>query len=441
MQLIKHSSIGRVFFIQVNENDFNKVDEKYFLKVNIMTDYPSEPLNVLHAIDFKRMYPVVSCQVQLTDRIDLNRLKQAVLLTAQVEPLLFSRYHRSQNEWISLPLNADQVVIEVADTTNLFDPKMKIDWENDVQLKIFVSHSADGDHLGIYISHIMTDGGGFKQYLRLLSTTYTELTVDAKLHNNPSIVNLTKAIMNSKPSGNHSDHPQNVLGLPIDDQPGKRSFVGHVETTPTESKRIISWSKQQGVTINDLLMGAFIYRLRQYNDFDDIALACPTDMRNFMPQQDEKTLRIGNLTSRYNPSFKVLKSDDLMTVIQTVHQEMSDLKAQRQCFDSIRDLLTNVDNKSLPELWEIVETNYHVRPIGYTNMGMVNDDCLQFGNLTTKSAFINGSFRTAPMFQMAASTFHQQISLTFNMIGSQTAYKQGMEFLQEVKQAILSLIK
>lgn len=406
-----------------------------------MTNYPSEPLNILHAIDFKRMYPVVSCQVQLTGRIDLNRLKQAVLLTAQVEPLLFSRYHRSQNEWVSLPLNADQVVIEVADTTNLLDPNMKIDWENDVQLKIFVSHPEAGDQLGIYISHIMTDGGGFKQYLRLLSATYTKLTINSTLHNNPSIANLTHAIMNSEPSGSHSDHPQNVLELPIDDQPGTRSFVGHVETTTAELKKLIIWSKRQGVTINDLLMGAFIYRLRHYNNFDDIALACPTDMRNFMSQQTEQSLRIGNLTSRYNPNFKVLESDDLTTVIQTVHQEMSDLKTQRQCFDSIRDLLTNVDSKSLPELWEIVEANYHVRPIGYTNMGVIDDDCLHFGDLTTKTAFINGSFRTAPMFQMATSTFHQQISLTFNMIGSQTAYQQGLDFLQEVKQALLSLIK
>ena len=59
---------------------------------------------------------------------------------------------------------------------------------------------------------------------------------------------------------------------------------------------------QAKVTLNDLFMAAFGWAVQRYSDTDEISLACPTDMRQFIPEKKE--LRIANHTSRYNISVK-----------------------------------------------------------------------------------------------------------------------------------------
>ncbi|WP_054726097.1 hypothetical protein [Paucilactobacillus hokkaidonensis] len=67
---------------------------------------------------------------------------------------------------------------------------------------------------------------------------------------------------------------------------------------------------------------------------------------------------------------------------------------------------------------QIVEDNYHVRDIAYTNFGIIDDQRVQFSKTPVDSITLTGSFRRAPMFQIAVATFKGQTTLAFNMDGT-----------------------
>ena len=89
------------------------------------------------------------------------------------------------------------------------------------------------------------------------------------------------------------------------------------------------------------------------------------------------------------------------------------------------------------ELQQIVEANYHVREIGYTNFGVIDDQRLVFDQLPVTQCLLTGSFRTAPMFQVACSTFKGELSLGFNMIGTD----EEVQFGRVVTTAMVAQIK
>ena len=47
-------------------------------------------------------------------------------------------------------------------------------------------------------------------------------------------------------------------------------------------------------------MAAYGKAVQQYCGVETISLACPTDMRKFLAVDDQKQLRIQNMTGRYN---------------------------------------------------------------------------------------------------------------------------------------------
>ncbi|MDN6543294.1 MAG: hypothetical protein L0K52_06225, partial [Lentilactobacillus parabuchneri] len=68
------------------------------------------PLNILHTIGLKALYPVIRCQLKLAGQLDVSRLIQAVNLTAKVVPELFCRYELADNSWQPVVTDASTLV-------------------------------------------------------------------------------------------------------------------------------------------------------------------------------------------------------------------------------------------------------------------------------------------------------------------------------------------
>lgn len=192
-----------------------------------------------------------------------------------------------------------------------------------------------------------------------------------------------------------------------------------------------------GVTLNDLFMAAFGQIIQQYSGVTDLTLACPTDMRQFFATAEQTTLRIANLTARYNLILPDTLELSLAQLIQLVHQQMQTLKEQQQFLDSVTDLLARAQTDSMAKLQQVAEANYHVRPIAYTNFGVIDAVKIQFTGTTINDFVLTGSFRRAPMFQVAVSTFDDQLTFAFNMIGNELEYRFGMMILRQMKQNLL----
>lgn len=392
-----------------------------------MATYSGEPLNVLHTIGLDTLYPIIRCKIEFANRLDQAKFINALTAVTKIVPEVLCKYKLATNSFESVTQEAADVI-----RVNLDDPDadaMSFDLMNEPQLRIYWNTFAGKDRLTFYMSHILTDGAGFKQFIYLLAQAYSDGPQSiAQITNQSDIEWLMKLVKKAHRTAQHgTDHPDAALELP------KLAKVGPdyraVGSIKLDQKLVAALSKKahtDGVTLNDVFMSAFGRAIQRYDDVPRISLACPTDMRQF-EQSKSKTIRqIANLTSRYNLSIPASLDESFNVLVQRVHRNMTANKNEQQCFDSITDLLTNYQKYPLTKLQQIVEENYHVREIAYTNFGIVNSQRLVFSGSLVENITLTGSFRKAPMFQVAVATYNDATTLAFNMIGTKNEYNFGL---------------
>lgn len=407
-----------------------------------MQTYLGEPLNILHTIGLDQLYPLVRCQIDLDRPLDISRLKQAVKLMAQVVPELLGHYDLAHNTFV-VPAQDKTDVVHLISAKCQPD-ELPLDWMQTTQVKLYVQSHHSGQRLTIFMSHILSDGAGFKAFLYRLAACYNDGEKAIKgWHNEHEIAPVEALIDSQRKVGKvkqMTDHPSQPLFLPqLKDHATTTYHVGHLQLSSTESLQLKAVAHRLNVTLNDLFMAAFGQIIQQYSGVSDLSLACPTDMRQYFTPPADKTLRIANYTARYNLNLANTSDLPLAELFQLVHQQMQTLKQEKQFLQSVAPLVKQANHASLVQLQQIVEDHYHVRPIAYTNFGILDPAHLKFKDVQVKQCIMTGSFRQAPMYQVAVSSFGPHIILAFNLIGSQAEYRFGMMILRQMKQNMLAL--
>lgn len=397
------------------------------------------PLNILHTIGLQELYPIIRCQLKVTGKLDVDRFRRAITLTARVVPELFCRYNLVDNSWTPVVHDASTIVRVVDRLTPDLDAAP--DWFHQPQLRVFIVPGATTT-LVLTMSHILTDGSGFKQYLYLLCACYNRGSEAVTGVQNTVKLDWLQELIKTHPAPEEEsnvDHPAHALALPrlAAKTAPRTAHVGGVVLNGEVIKRLIQATHDQHVTVNDVLLALFGKTVQAYDpEVTALAIACPTDMRQNI-ENDQATLRIANHTARYNPAIESPVSDSLRTTVQKMHAGMAALKAQDQFLDSVRSLMQQYQHESIADLQQIVEAHYHVRPIGYTNFGIIDDERLILAGLSVTDCLLTGSFRIAPMYQIACSTFKGRLTLGFNMIGT----PQEVQFGQDLAGAMASRLE
>lgn len=394
--------------------------------------YQGEPLNIIHTAGFDVVYPVVRCQIDFADRLDRGRLVTALNTVAKVVPEILCRYDMATNSFEQVM--TDAALLIQPNVANPDQAAQSWDLEQEPQLRVYWLNENKQTKLIFYISHIFADGAGSKALLYLIGQAYAKgPAAIAKVSNDQNINWLEELVANYQPQQKGSDHPAQPLNLPaLADQTAKTARVGVVTLNQQTTMKLVAATHQANVTVNDVIMSAFGRVMSLFAGINEISLACPTDMRQFGPQQPDNTVQIANLTSRYNFTVATTPDEDFNEIVADVHQQMTLNKANRQCFDSIKDLLAQFATVPLAQLQQTIAANYHMRPIAYTNFGIIDQAKLGFTPATIKQVVLTGGFRTAPAFQICAGTYAGQLSLAFNMTGNEADYHCGLALTENV---------
>lgn len=376
----------------------------------------ADPLNILHTVGFSAMYPMVRAEISLKYPLDHQRLTTAVTAVAKVVPELMQAYRIKDNEFYDIHADASSVLHFVDQMDESYAGRL--DWETQPQWELYVT-----DHqLIVYGSHILTDGAGFKQLLYLLCSAYNaDGDIDIENHQDISEIKELLRQIPAKPSTNN-DHPTQALSLPglVNDGESRQYAILQQSLTPSQFSQLHQWTHSSGVTINDAIMTAFAKAVQQCCGVSELNLACPTDMRQFLPEDQQKQLRIQNMTGRYNVSVPAALDEEFATTVAKVHEAMDQQKANYTFLESFRTMLTNLDNgASVSQLQKDVESHYHVRGIAYTNMAIVDDIRLQFAGDHVINCILTGGFRTMPHYQICACTFKGRLNLSANVIATE----------------------
>lgn len=384
-----------------------------------MQSYAGDPLNIIHTVGLETVAPVVRVELTFAQALDKPKFEQALHAVVGVVPELGCRYVLATNSYtpIDAPLIHDAVANPDADARNwrlTEAPQLRVYWQSD-------------QHLVIYISHVFADGAGAKELLYLIAQAYRDGGAAlAGKTNSTDAAWLQAQVAKHQIQAAGADHPAKPLSLPALADDAKKTYrVGHLTLSATTTQALIHAAKALGVTVNDVVMAAFGRSVQRFSDTSRIALACPTDMRQFAPDDQR---RIANFTSRYNFDIDAPDAEPFAAIVQRVHEAMVKNKQTRQCFDSIQDLLAQVHTAPLAELQQTVAANYHMRDIAYTNFGVLAQDQLDFG-VALNQVIMTGGFRTAPAYQTAVATYAGRLTLAFNMIGNETDYRFGIALL------------
>ncbi len=379
--------------------------------------YAGDPLDIIHTVGLETVRPVVRVALTFAKPLALARLKQAVAAVVEVVPELGCRYVLADNSYV--PVAGEIVVTDVAepdvdaaawDLTKA--PQLRIYWQSPTALIV-------------YVSHVFSDGAGAKALLALLAQAYREKTLAGETNSTDSAW-LQALVAKHQAGQSGSDHPAKELLLPqLADHKNQTYRVGRLSLSQAGTSQLLKATHLAGVTVNDVVMSAFGRAVQRFTDVETIALPCPTDMRKFAPDTQR---RIANFTSRYNFAVEAPMTMPFAALVRAVHTAMAANKAKRQCFDSIQDLLMQVQDKPIAELQKIVAANYHMRAISYTNFGVLTTEQLDFG-VPLEEVVMTGGFRRAPSFQTAMATYDGRLTMAFNMIGSDAEYRFGMGLL------------
>lgn len=400
--------------------------------------YKGTALDLIQAAYMERHVPLIYCYMLLDTAIDINRLKQAVRNTAKIVPQILCRYDDRKNTWLPANFDSNSIVQVVSEQPCYED----LIWDLRIgpQLRIHIYRQKSGDLLQIGMSHILTDGAGFQQYLSLLCKFYNEQTSQAINQVNSRSLNpllFQTALKRLMHSISHIEKGNMAAVLPLDQAP---STLHSLKVTLSEEQlnSLREKAKSLQVTMNDLFMASYAYALKSFSLQRDIILPCPADLRKYHTQKGKLT--IANMTGKYLCYISTSKADSLKEFTIAIHQEMERMKAHYTCFHFLALLHLLYMVLPVKLLRNITRAFYSIEQISYTNMGTLEEQQILLQDIAIKECYLCGTYRKAPSFQVSISTYKNVCTMSVNLWGRKNQRITGMRLLNEMKSVLLDEI-
>lgn len=81
-------------------------------------NYTGEPLNILHTIGLKELYPLIRTSFVVSNDFDLTHFKQAILLCGKTVPELFCKYVLNNNSFVPVTDDLSDILFTDQDPDN-----------------------------------------------------------------------------------------------------------------------------------------------------------------------------------------------------------------------------------------------------------------------------------------------------------------------------------
>lgn len=407
------------------------------------TAVDAAPFTKAHPLDFveeahaNKVVPLMYCHLKMTGGLDIERLKSAVSRSAQYVPEILYTYDKAQRRFVSHGFDVERVF--VLNPTD-FETYPRWDLHSDVQLKISIQKVDNGNNIVIAMSHLLSDGEGFKQYLYFLSALYNGEHIGV-LRNKREVSALLKNIHIQKPTQQtRSAKTVHLSPLLLKSKGGDYTCLNCCLAS-NELVLLREKAKKHGATLNDVFMAAYARVIAHSLGASKVVIPCPADLRRFLPSVKNK-LTVANMTGIYRiPVNGVERKQGFNSTLQQVHIKMNIQKSQDLCFVGIRPLLKLYWRLPVPLLKKAIQAAYRLSPVSYTNLGVIDSSRFIFHGCDIVRCYRTGSYRAAPDFQLSISTFNDICNLNCTLIGGRANQEVGQSILEQIKNELLEWIE
>ncbi|MBC2074380.1 condensation domain-containing protein [Listeria marthii] len=412
-----------------------------------ITTYPAEPSDVKHYISGEKMKNDHHLHTVLTfdNHLNIDVLKKAVMQSTQKLPLLLCHFKETKKGafWQESVFSAVDLVFLVETQTPETEVNRalvkKLSTENGPQICLTIVRTETADQLVIIMNHMLADGAGFKEYLYLLSEIYSKMLENPDYQANLSLGSRSlnqvfeqfsrkeiKSIFTEKTTQKAVHNPS----FPLKGDP-KNPEIIWTKVSKTNFSQIIHYAKEHEATVNDVLFAAMVRTVQQTTQQNEMSIDCPVDLRKYLPNKTSRG--ITNLTANITCQMKT--TDDLSSFESTLQAVKKSLNPQKNSLAPLRIyyLLEFIfKKKSYSIAKKASEKMYSIPKTSFTNIGIIDDEKLFFEGSTLTDCFICGSLKYAPFFQVAATTFHGELTLSTNLHGTAQDHTWQKAFLEKM---------
>ncbi|WP_371372781.1 condensation domain-containing protein [Sporomusa aerivorans] len=388
----------------------------------------------------------IHCVLTLNGQLDFALLKKAARLLLNAEPVLGCRLVENQREayWLKRHDLAHLEICSLRETRDVAGEMERfvnkpVDSYYDPMLQIKVLRSAANDVVCIKINHACCDAGGLKECVALLASLYNRLLADDGYLPPANILG-------------RRDHTQVFEQIHVcearqaweDEQPERDTWSfpaasaencepQHVikKVASRHFKEIQVYARQQGVTLNDVLVTACyraLFKMLTPAVDKPMTMLVTVDLRRYVP--GGKAGAICNLSGLVVPAIAWVPGEAFTATLAKAAANMRHLKQRAPGLRTaiISEVYEKISVAALFDWLRSGETKLS-SPI-FSNIGVISKDIIRFGEIAAVDGCMIGPAMSAPSSLIAASTYNDVLTLAMAFYEPAIPRRQARDFLQ-----------
>lgn len=400
---------------------------------------------------------MVHCYLEFDKHLDFINLKKAIDIAANKILILKCKFNYNffKAEWKENESFDINQTVKLVQTEESLSSKVSQDFltqkldEKKEQFKVLLVRTKSGDTLNIILNHMVMDGADLKLFVDLIARIYTDLMKggrgdlpfksgsrdELQIMDNFSEAEkkkVEKLISYSKKSKDKLRFPFEKLK-----KEGLEPFIEKLVVPSEVFLKAKDKAKKSGYTINDLIVACFyraVYRLIDIKPQQALGVPCMVDLRKYM--KDGQSYGATNLTSMVICNIGKDIGDDILDTIGKVKEQMNKLKDNYPGLHGL-PLLRKVFQYTPYGLAKFLIGTFFKNPLlGISNIGIVKEENVKFNGNIPQYLYYTGSIKYPPYYQLALTTYKNQITFTTALYGTKSDRLKAKKLLTYMKEQI-----
>jgi NRPS condensation-like uncharacterized protein len=387
----------------------------------------------------------VHCVLRFEHGPDADVLKKAVLSSIDAIPILGTRYVAgARPRWTSLDPNDFTRAFVIARTEVEFEDFVvsRVDEGIGPQVRVCLLGSVPCA-LAFKINHMVCDAAGFKEYLYFLCEIYSgviadpayrppAITVDRSMRGvlkRFSIGVKFKSLLLQSKENNRTGGDR----FPLSDGGEVRPFILTRKLASDKTEGLKHYGRSKGATLNDVVLTALyrcVFQRLNLTPGTELRIPVMVDMRRYLGESSKFSMT--NLSSMVITRLEYKPDERFEGTLGRVKATMDDKKGSNIGLNGFvkLNLMYRIFGDSIAN--RLLRSSLKFPLICMTNVGIVDAAKLSFGGRRPHDAFLCGSIKYKPYFQLAMSSYNDELTLSVNLYGSAADRDRVLSFLGEI---------
>ena len=392
------------------------------------------------------------CHLRFESELDAEALRKAVVSSIEAVPILGTRYvaEGRRPRWVRLDRARCADAFAVAPTGRDFDELVtyRIDESAGPQLKVGLLGSSRLA-VAVTMNHMVGDAAAFKAYLYLLCEIYSAIVADAKWRGPVALAGdrsmrpvlqrfgigvRLKSLLSQSAENNRSGDRR----FPLSEGADVRPMIVTRRLKRKSLEAVQGYDATRGATLNDAVLAAYyrcLFRTLAVPRGAELRIPIMIDMRRYLGQSAGPGA-LANLSSTVITRLEHRPQEGFAGTLGRVKAEMDDKKQGDLCLNGFVKLAVVYGSLSSRRANRLLRSRLKNPLICMTNVGVLDSARLSFAGLRPRDAFLCGSIKYKPHFQLAMSSYDGELTLSSNLYGNADDERRVASFLDEVEREL-----